>query len=158
VGASVSSSRLHAQEEKRSSQTKVVSRSDAGVVIVGSSFLFSVLQSVCTAVATINGVRLALGLGSLAMTVGLGAELDRFHEITWLRLVLLIGAVLGSTLTLGVQVQAWRLRNRAAAQWRRQPRSRKQRRMDTFQVSLSIVTLLLVVVEEHLHFRWSHTL
>jgi hypothetical protein len=75
----------------------------------------------------LNSVRLVIGIGSLAMTTGLGAAMEHFHQITWLRVTLLVGALSGSTLTLGIVLRA-------------------------------IVTLLLVVVEEYLHFRLCHTL
>jgi hypothetical protein len=126
--------------------------------LVGSSLLFSVLQSVCTAVVALNGVRLAIGIGSLAMTTGLGATMEHFHQITWLRVVLLVGGLSGSILTLGIVLRAIRLRNRPAARWRRRPLSSKQKRMELLQVFLSLVTLLLIVVEEYLHFRLCHTL
>jgi hypothetical protein len=126
--------------------------------VVGSSLLFSVLQSVCTAVVALNSVRLAIGIGSLAMTTGLGAALEHFHQITWLRVTLLVGALSGSILTLAIVLRAIRLRNRPAARWRLRPLSSKQKRMELLQVSISLVTLLLVVVEEYLHFRLCHTL
>lgn len=126
--------------------------------IVGSSLLFSVLQSMCTAVVALNSVRLAIGIGSLAMTTGLGAAMEHFHQITWLRATLLVGALSGSILTLGIVLRAIRLRNRPAARWRLRPLSSKQKRMELLQVSLSLVTLLLVVIEEYLHFRLCHTL
>jgi len=126
--------------------------------VVGSSLLFSVLQSVCTAVVALNSVRLAIGIGSLAMTAGLGAGMEHFHQITWLRVTLLVGALSGSILTLGIVLRATRLRNRPAARWRFRPLSSKQRRMELLQVALSLVTLLLVVIEEYLHFRLCHTL
>jgi hypothetical protein len=126
--------------------------------LVGSSLLFSVLQSVCTAVVALNSVRLAIGIGSLAMTTGLGAAMEHFHEITWLRVTLLLGALSGSMLTLGIILRAKRLRNRPAARWRLRSLSSKQKRMELLQVCLSLVTLLLVVVEEYLHFRLCHTL
>ncbi|UWZ84407.1 hypothetical protein [Occallatibacter riparius] len=154
----VTSTELDAQERELISDETAASKPGTGIVIVGSSFLFSILQSVCTAVVTINGVRLMLGIGSLAMTVGLGATLDRFHEITWLRLSLLFGALIGSLLTLAVQYHAWRLRNRPAAQWRRQQRTSKQKRMDAIQITLSVLTLVLIAVEEYLHFQFCHTL
>jgi hypothetical protein len=126
--------------------------------VVASSLLFSVLQSICTAIVALNSVRLAIGIGSLAMTTGLGAALEHFHQITWLRVTLLVGALSGSILTLGIVLRAIRLRNRPAARWRLRPLSSKQKRMELLQVSLSLVTLLLVVVEEYLHFRLCHTL
>jgi len=126
--------------------------------VVGSSLLFSLLQSVCTAVVALNSVRLAIGIGSLAMTTGLGAAMEHFHQITWLRVTLLVGSLSGSILTLGIVVRAIRLRNRPAARWRLRPLSSKQKRMELLQASLSLLTLLLVVVEEYLHFRLCHTL
>ena len=126
--------------------------------VVASSLLFSVLQSVCTAVVALNSVRLAIGIGSLAMSTGLGAAMEHFHQITWLRVTLLVGALSGSILTLGIILRAIHLRNRPAARWRLRPLSRKQKRMELLQLSLSFVTLLLVVIEEYLHFRLCHTL
>ena len=126
--------------------------------LVGTSLLFSVLQSVCTAVVALNSVRLAIGIGSLVMSTGLGAAMEHFHEITWLRVTLLVGALSGSILTLGIVLHAVRLRHRPAARWRLRPLSSKQKRVELLQVSLSLVTLLLVVVEEYLHFRLCHTL
>ena len=126
--------------------------------VVASSLLFSVLQSVCTAVVALNSVRLAIGIGSLAMTTGFGAAMEHFHQITWLRVTFLVGALSGSILTLGIVLRAIRLRNRPAARWRLRPLSSKQKRMELLQVSLSLVTLLLVVVEEYLHFSLCHTL
>lgn len=126
--------------------------------VVGSSLLFSVLQSICTAVVALNSVRLAIGIGSLAMTTGLGAAMEHFHQITWLRVTFLVGALSGSILTLGIVLRAIRLRNRPAALWRLRPLGSKEKRMELLQLSLSLVTLLLIVVEEYLHFRLCHTL
>src|ERR1700747_3051947 len=89
--------------------------------VIGSSLLFSLLQSMCTAVVALNSVRLAIGIGSLVMTTGLGAAVEHFHQITWLRVTLLVGALSGSILTLGIILRAIRLRNRPAARWRLRP-------------------------------------
>jgi len=158
MSGSVTSAQVDVHESELTSSKPLTSKSRTGIIVVGSAFLFSILQSVCTAVVAINGVRLMLGIGSLAMTVGLGATLDRFHEITWLRLMLLFGALFGSLLPLAVQLHAWRLRNRPAAQWRRQPRTNKQKRSDAIQIALSVLTLVLVAIEEYLHFQLCHTL
>lgn len=128
------------------------------LVVSGSSLLFSILQSVCTAVVAINGVRLAIGLSSLAMTVGWGAALDRFHDITWLRLTLMLGALTGSILTLFIVFHARNLRNKPAARWRLRPLTLHQRKMEAFQIAISVLTLVLVVIEEYFHFQFCHTL
>lgn len=116
------------------------------------------LQSVCTAVVAINGVRLAIGLGSLVMTAGLGSVLENFHGIVWLRILLLAGALTGSIVTLGIVLRSKRLRNRPAARWRLQPLTPRQRTMDRLQIGLSVATLIIVGIEEYLHFRLCHTL
>jgi len=128
------------------------------VSIAGTSLLFSVLQSICTAIVTLNGVRLAIGVGSLAMTAGLDSTLQHFHQITWLRITLLVGALSGSLVTLGIVLQARHLRNRPAARWRLRPLTPRQRRLELLQTSLSVLTLILVGIEEYLHFRLRHTL
>ncbi|MGD0445843.1 MAG: hypothetical protein ABSA39_18065 [Edaphobacter sp.] len=128
------------------------------LVVVGSSLLFSILQSVCTAVVAINGVRFVLGLGSLAMTVGVGAALDHLHEITWLRITLMLGALFGSLVTLFIVFHARGLRNKSSARWRLQPLTPRQRRMEALQIVMSVLTLILVTVEEYFHFRLIHTL
>src|SRR5579863_3286767 len=143
--------------EAEGSQAAVL-KAAPSMSVVASSLLFSVLQSVCTAIVALNSVRLAIGIGSLVMTTGLGAAMEHFHQITWLRVALLVGALSGSLLTLGIVLRASSLRNRPAARWRFRPLSSKQRRMELLQVSLSLVTLLLIVVEEYLHFRLCHTL
>jgi hypothetical protein len=137
-------------------ETALTSRSRA--IVVGTSFVFSVLQSICTAIMAINGVRFVIGLGALAMTVGLGADLNRFHSITWLRITFLVGALSGSLLTLGVLVRSRHLRNRPAARWRFRPLTSKQRRTEFLQIAISMLTLILVVVEEYLHYQNCHTL
>ena len=148
------------QGRERDAVTPEMASARAGtqLAIAGSGLLFSILQSVCTAVVTINGVRLVIGLGALAMTAGLGSALDRFHQITWLRMTLLVGALSGSVFTLAVVLHARHLRNRPAARWRMRPLSTHQRRMETLQILLSLLTLILVVMEEYLHFQLLHTL
>ena len=136
----------------------VVLETAPSLSVVASGLLFSVLQSVCTAVVALNGVRLAIGIGSLTMSTGLGAAMEHFHQITWLRVTLLVGALSGSILTLVIVLRAIRLRNRPAARWRLRPLSSKQKRMELLQISLSVITLLLVVMEEYLHFKLCHTL
>lgn len=132
--------------------------SEALVAVAGTSLLFSILQSVCGAVVAINGVRLAIGLSSLAMTAGVGAALEHFHHITWLRILLLVGGVTGSLVTLAIPIRSRRLRHRPSARWRYQPLTPRQRRMEALQITLSILTLLMAVVEECLHFKFTHSL
>jgi len=133
-------------------------RTGTQLAIAGSGLLFSILQSVCTAIVTINGARLVIGVGALAMTAGLGSALDRFHQITWLRITFLVGALSGSIFTLAIVLHARHLRNRPAARWRVRPLTAHQWRMEALQIVLSLLTLILVAIEEYLHFQLLHTL
>lgn len=134
-------------------------QSERSRTIVGvSSFALAALQSICTAVVAINGLRLAIGIGSLVMTTGAGAVVRHFHHTDWLRFSMLGLALLGAILNLGALWQIRRLRNRPAAQWRRMPLTSKQLRMERLQIFLSVATLAVIFVEEYLHFQLCHTI
>jgi hypothetical protein len=69
---------------------------------VGSaSLLIALLQSVCTAVLTISGIRVAMGLSALAAASGVYAPARGFHQAT-IRIPTLILASAGALLNLGV--------------------------------------------------------
>jgi hypothetical protein len=125
--------------------------------IAWSSFLFAVLQSICGAVVAINGLRLAIGLGALALTTGAGADLVRFHA-AWIRRPMIAIALVGSLLNLAIFLHVRHLRNRPASQWRQKPLSPKKIRMERVQVLLSLATLVLIGIEEYLHFGFHHRL
>ena len=122
-----------------------------------SSFFFALLQSLCTFFATVNGLRLAIGVGSLAVSAGVGSTLSRFHS-DLVRLPMMSLALVGTLLNLVVLWQIRRLRARPAAQWRQTPVSPGKIRMERVQLVLSIVTLVLIAVEEYWHLRWHHHL
>jgi hypothetical protein len=126
--------------------------------VAWSSLVFAILQSVCTALVTINGIRLLIGLGALAMTAGAGSMLGHFHHIEWLRYTLLTGAVGGALVNLGVLWQVRRLRNRPAARWRQRPLDARKLRGERLQLLLATATLVLVCVEEYFHFQLCHHL
>jgi hypothetical protein len=125
--------------------------------IAWSSAFFALLQSICTAVLAINAVRLAIGLGSLAMTVGAGAFLVRFHA-DWIRIPMITVAFLGSLLNLAVLAQVRHLRKRPASRWRQKPLTRDTKKREREQFVLSILSLVLIVVEEYFHYALCHTL
>jgi hypothetical protein len=120
-----------------------------------SSFLFALFQSICGAVVAINGLRLAIGIGSLALTTGAGAVMVRFHA-DWIRLPMLAIALVGSLLNLAILLHVRHLRSRPASQWRQKPLSRHKLRMERVQFVLSVATLLLIGIEEYLHFGFHH--
>ena len=122
-----------------------------------TSLMFALLQSVCTFFATVNGLRLAIGIGALALSSGARATVHWLHSDA-VRVPMIVLALLGTLLNLVVLWQVRRLRNRPAAQWRQKPVGARTVRMERAQLVLSIVTLLLIVVEESIHLRWHHHL
>jgi len=111
-----------------------------------SSFVIVVLQSACTAVMVISGVRVAIGLTALTAAAGLHTSARGFHADV-IRVPMMAIALVGSLLNLYVIWKVRRLRNRQSAQWRQKPLSSKKRRSEQLQIVLSILTLLLLAAE-----------
>jgi hypothetical protein len=112
-----------------------------------TSLVFIVLQSACTAVMAISGVRVAIGLSALAeATIGIHAPAHGFHRDA-IRIPMMIAALVGSLINLYVIWRIRSLRARPSSQWRVQAVSAKQRRSEVFQVVLSVVTLVLLAAE-----------
>ena len=122
--------------------------------VAWSSFLFALLQSICTFFAAASGLRFAVGLGSLVLSAGAGAMVDRFHADA-LRIPMVGLAVAGSVLNLAILAQVRRLRRRPSSQWRQQPLSARRLRMERLQIVLSVATLALVAVEEIFHHHYN---
>ena len=119
--------------------------------IVGlTSLAFILLQSACTAVMAISGIRVLIGLSSLAAAAGLHRPSSGFHANIY-RVPMMIVAVGGSLVNLYVIWRMRSLRARAASQWRVQPVTVRQRRNENLQIALAIVTLVLVVAEQATH-------
>jgi hypothetical protein len=112
-----------------------------------TSLVFIVLQSACTAVIAISGVRVAIGLSALAeATIGIHAPAVGFHRDV-IRIPMMIAATIGSLINLYVVWRIRTLRTRPSSQWRAQVVSPKQRRSEFLQIALAIVTLVLVAAE-----------
>jgi hypothetical protein len=118
--------------------------------IAWSSFFFALLQSVCTFFAAANGLRFAVGLGSLVLSASAGTMVDRFHADA-LRVPMIGLASAAALLNLAVVAQVRRLRRRPASHWRQVAPSPHKLRMERMQIILSVATLALVAVEEILH-------
>jgi cytochrome b subunit of formate dehydrogenase len=116
-----------------------------------TTFLFILLQSACTAVMAVSGLRLLIGLGSLAAASFIPGFIFFIHTDK-IRIPMMVIAVFGSVLNLYVVWRIRSLRARPASQWRVQPVAAKQRRSETIQIVLSILTLLLVVAEILAHY------
>jgi hypothetical protein len=115
-----------------------------------SGLIFAVLQSACTAVIAISGVRVAIGLSALAAAAGIHTPAHGFHQ-DGIRIPMMAFALLGSVVNLYVVWKVRRLRNRPASQWRQQPVTRKKLRSERFQIALSVLTLLLLAAEWLIH-------
>jgi len=117
-----------------------------------SSFIFALLQSLCTAVLTISGIRVLIGLGALAAAAGTDAPAKGFHSDA-IRIPMMVLALVGAFINLYVLWRQWGLRRRPASQWRLQPLSVKEKRSQWFQFVLAIVTLVLLGLE-----WWTHSM
>jgi hypothetical protein len=107
---------------------------------------FILLQSACTAVMAVSGVRVIIGLGALAAASGLNRPAEGFHSDA-IRIPMMVIAIVGSLINLYVIWRIRSLRNRPAAQWRRIPPTPRQIRSEWFQIALAILTFLLVIAE-----------
>jgi hypothetical protein len=125
--------------------------------IAWTSLAFAVLQSVCTFFAAMNGLRVGIGITSLVLASSTAAAIDHFHS-GWLRVPMILLAVLGSVINLVVLWQIRRLRKLPAAQWRQTTQKPGKLRSERMQLVLSIVTLILVALEERQHLIWLHHL
>ncbi len=116
-------------------------------LVTATGLAFMVLQSACTAVIAISGVRVAIGLSALAeATYGIHAPASGFHQDA-IRIPMMIAATVGSLINLYVIWRIRSLRARPASQWRVQAVTPRQRRSEWLQIGLAIVTLALVAAE-----------
>ena len=138
--------------EQSGHETATTTEPKALLLVTGGGFLLALLQSLCTAVLTISGIRVAIGLSALAAASGIYAPARGFHQDA-IRIPMLIVATAGALLNLAVLAWIRYLRNRPAAQWRRRERTAKEKRSERLQIILAVVTLILVGLE-----TWTHTL
>jgi hypothetical protein len=128
-----------------------------GLAIGITSFLFVLLQSACTAFMAINGLRLLIGIGSIAAaTVGL-KFMAAMHGAT-IRIPMEIVAIVGAIVNLYAVWRIRSLRARASSQWRMRPITAKQLRSESWQIWLAVLTLLLVGVEWGIHIYLHRTI
>jgi hypothetical protein len=119
--------------------------------IIGlTSFLFILLQSACTAVMAISGLRLLIGIGSLAFAVSGVRILASIHGNA-IRVPMELLAVGGSAINLYVIWRIRTLRARPSSKWRVEAVAPAKRRAESVQIALAILTLLLVAAEWTIH-------
>ncbi len=119
-------------------------------LLTASSLVLALMQSICTAVFTISGVRLAIGLTAFALAGSAAAPIHWFHQDA-IRIPMLVLAAVGAVADLLVLGWMRHLRAQPAAQWRRREKSGKEKRSERLQVAVAILTLLLVGLETLAH-------
>ena len=115
-----------------------------------TSFLFILLQSACTAFMAISGLRLIIGVASLAAATASAHFLKSIHGEA-IRMPMEILAIAGSVVNLYAIWRVRSLRARPSSQWRVGPVSPRKRRAESIQIILALLTLLLVAVEWGIH-------
>jgi hypothetical protein len=116
----------------------------------GISLAVALLQSLCTAVFAVSGIRVLIGLSALAAVSGIYAPARGFHQDA-IRIPMLVFATAGALVNLAVLAWVWRLRTQASARWRRRELTLRQKRSERLQVALAVLTLILVGLE-----TWTH--
>ena len=119
-------------------------------VLGWSGIVFAILQSACTAVIAISGVRVAIGLGALAAAAGIHSPATGFHQAA-IRIPMMLFALFGSLINLFVIWKIRSLRSKSASQWRQKPVTAKKLHSERLQVVLSILTLVLLAAEWIFH-------
>ena len=115
-----------------------------------TSLFFILLQSACTAFMALSGLRLLIGLGSLAAATAGMNLLASIHSAA-IRIPMEIIAIAGSVINLYAIWRVRSLRARPSSQWRVAPVSAEKRRAESIQIVIAIVTLLLVAIEWAIH-------
>jgi hypothetical protein len=121
-------------------------------IISITSFFFILLQSLCTTVMALSGLRLLIGIGSLAFAASGVKLLDSIHA-TAIRIPMEFVAVGGSAVNLYVIWRIRSLRARSSSRWRVEPVTPKKKRAESIQIALAVLTLLLVAAELIAHIR-----
>lgn len=122
-----------------------------------TSLFFILLQSACTAFMALSGLRLLVGLGSLAAAT-VGTNLLASIHGTAIRIPMEIVAIAGSVINLYAIWRVRSLRARPSSQWRVAPVSADTRRAEVIQIAIAVVTLLLVVIEWAIHIHLHHSI
>jgi hypothetical protein len=120
-----------------------------------SSFVFALLQSVCTAVLAVSGIRVLIGVGALA-TAAVSNEPEHGWHQDAIRIPMMAIALAGALVNLYVLWRLRSLRKRPSSQWRVQPLTNREKRSERWQFVLAIATLVLLAVESWAHWMFHH--
>ena len=121
-----------------------------------SSLFLAVVQSVCTIFVALSGLRLLLGAATFGAAVGVMKFADQKIHIDAVRIPMVMFALVGAVFNLVALWQVRRLRGRAASAWRKKTVSRSKFASEGVQLTLSVLTLILIAVESFYHLRNTH--
>jgi hypothetical protein len=117
-----------------------------------SSFVFAVVQSVCTVFVALSGLRLVIGAAAFGAAVGAMQVAEKIHADS-IRVPMVMFALIGAVFNLVALWQVKRLRGRAASAWRQKTASRSKLASEGFQFGLSLLTLVLLAIESYYHIQ-----
>jgi len=121
-----------------------------------SSLFLAFIQSVCGAFLAFHGIRLLVGLGAVVLASATWKLAERLH-VDAIRIPMMVVAFLGAVINLAALWQVRRLRRRPASAWRQQPLTPEKRRSETLQLTLSVLTLVLLLTEMVAHYKLKGT-
>ncbi len=142
--------------ESQAAETQAVQTVSRFKWIGWSSLFLALVQSVCTIFVALSGLRLLLGAAAFGAAVGVMKSADQKIHIDAVRIPMVIFALVGAVFNLVALWQVRRLRGRAASAWRQKTVSRSKFASEKVQLSLSVVTLILLAVESFYHLRNTH--
>lgn len=122
-----------------------------------TGLFFILLQSACTAFMALSGLRLLIGIGSLAAATAGTNLLASIHGAA-IRIPMETFAIAGSVINLYAIRRVRSLRARPSSQWRVAPVSADKRRAESIQIVIAVVTLLLVAIEWTFHIYLHHSI
>jgi hypothetical protein len=122
-----------------------------------TSLFFVLLQSACAAFMALSGLRLLIGIGSLAAATVSMNLLASIHGAA-IRIPMEIFAIAGSVINLYAIWRVRSLRARPSSQWRVAPVSADKRRAESIQIAIAIGALLLVAIEWTFHIHLHHSI
>lgn len=123
--------------------------------VAWSSIFLAFVQSVCAAFVALSGLRLLIGAAAVASAAGLLGFVDRHFHIDAIRIPMVLLALAGALFNLVAVWQARRLRARPASAWRQKTVLPGKLNSERVQLALSLLTLLLLAVEEWYHVKFT---
>ncbi|MFI5097897.1 MAG: hypothetical protein ACHQT6_08000 [Candidatus Acidiferrales bacterium] len=126
-----------------------------GACVAWSSLFLAFVQSVCAAFVALSGLRILIGAAAVASAAGVLGFVDRHIHIDTTRIPMVLLALAGALFNLVAVWQVRRLRARPASAWRRKTMSAGNLNSERLQLALSVLTLLLLVVEEWYHIKFT---